>query len=435
MGVVNLKKILKKYLQSEEYKKIEINNIDFIKQHKDAVAYFDCTSSIIQSTIYYLNKQFSNKPKRFTFNEIDIKNDIINHINNICHWCAYELNYKILTTRCQDNILTIDYKFSNFLNPNLKFSIGSIKDLELNELESKKAIPMIPKNVNLEDVETIKPLVRCNFELFQHYSNADFEFVRLETFKDKLKEEDYEEIERIGLYRYIVLRYLKLQEIHKRRNKLSTFNINNKLYEAENFDEEFKKYLLKIPYTLIISIVPVVINYLMIHIRKNNINVNVQVLGCEVESEFVIKKHIETYYPNRKKIIVSNDSDFIQIFYDLDGYVKTNIESYLDILICPKSFWEWLFKGVPSYEDVLCFCLKLGTDYSKNKGKNFIFPKIGMSKNIVFTKRIKIIFEMYNQINYLENNYHEIKPMEINDEIIKIINRKLENMYFNYLLE
>ena len=436
MGVVNLKKILKKYLESENYQRVKKINYTELN---NAVAYFDCTSSIIQSTIYYLNKQFSKKPKRFTFNEISIKNDILNHINNICHWCAYELSYKILTTKCKDNILVVDYKFSNYLNPKLKFSINNLKELDLSEYERKKAIPMIPNNINVYDVETIKRSLKCNFELFQSYGNADYEYVRLKSFKNKLKEEDYKELKQIGLYRYIILRYLKLNEIIRRRNKLSIFNIVGKLTESENFDEEFKKYLIRIPYTLIISIVPVVINYLNIHLQRIKLidKMNIQFLGCEVESEFVIKKHIETYNVNRKKIISSNDSDFLQIFYNLDGYIKMNVGSVIDVMINPRDFWTWLFDTMPDYNDILVYCLKLGTDYSNKKHsmKKFYKPKIGISEEYTLNKKLMIIYEMYNQINYLENNYHEIKPEKIDEEIIKIINKKYENMYFNYLLE
>ena len=113
-------------------------------------------------------------------------------------------------------------------------------------------------------------------------------------------------------------------------------------------------------------------------------------LGCEVESDFAIVKHVKSYSKHSFPTIYTNDSDLLVLLNDVDCIVKLNVGTCKKTyLLNPVKFWEELFGCKMNPRIIKIMCVLLGTDYNPYS-----------SESPIHVKNFKEILQWLNVENY-----------------------------------
>ena len=115
-------------------------------------------------------------------------------------------------------------------------------------------------------------------------------------------------------------------------------NINATLANVmkKNDYNKLKRFNEYIPFSLVLYSLPIIISYIN--------TPSVYYLGCEIESDFAISKHIHTYSKNSFPTIYTTDTDLLVLLSDVDCVVKMNYPGCKKpYLINPVQFWRNIF--------------------------------------------------------------------------------------------
>ena len=189
-----------------------------------------------------------------------------------------------------------------------------------------------------------------------------------------------------GKFRYFILRGAKyFVKKHRGNGMYSFFNKeelkpmyrdNKGKFNADKLilnlakrgdDEKINEYVNYIPFTLIIYLFPLII--------KNMNLSNVKFLGCEIESDFAISKHVHTYSKHAFPTIYSSDTDMLVNMCDVDCVVKLTMKSNNVLrnegkiksstyFINPVMFWNEIFGCELKPKIIKTLCVLMGTDYN-----------------------------------------------------------------------
>lgn len=407
MGIHGLISYIKNYdqvqlFQYESGNKIYLSNI----------GYFDATYKLID---IYNTFMKINKTKNY---EQKVK-DLLKYVEKEMYGILSKLSFI-------NRIVYIfaDYKFMTGLNEERNIIFGDFLNYEADEEEKISSIPMIKRKYVMEmgkgmermmnevqtidtnadtnaisneianvdkmvdnhtsssslpsptscshiDVNFLKKKVRCMFELKSTYSIADnLNVEKYVSIPYLLKKNENNEILKIlleeGKLRYLILRGAKFQT-RKRRSKC-LFSFLDK--DCDSLDKQILKSIESgneekinecrnyIPFTLIIYMFPKIVENLKFE--------NVKFLGCEIESDFAISKHIHSYSKNAFPTIYSSDTDMLVHMCDINCVVKLNDSKLLHntYYINPVVFWEKIFGCQLSKKMIKTICVLMGTDYN-----------------------------------------------------------------------
>ena len=409
MGIHNLIKYLKSHdhLQLFQYEtgdKIYVSNI----------VYYDITYKLIE--IYN------------TFMKANKTEDYEKKVDELLKYMEKELNFILTKLSIMNRLVYIfvDYKFMNGLNEgNILFEDfldyamegdGEREGEEKKDGNGLKMIPMIKRkfaaeldaldggdvvangaNEVGEKINYLRSKVRCMFELKSIYSMADNLNIEKYVSIPYLIKEEKTKLTSMssssdthtsdtppphqsnklrclnillneGRLRYLILRGAKYQT-RKHRSK-SLFSFLDK--DCENLDKQIQKciengnrdklthFLNYIPFTLIIYSFPKIIENLKFD--------NVKFLGCEVESDYAISKHIHTYSKNAFPTVYSSDTDMLVHMCDVSCVVKLSFKvsetKRLSYYINPVMFWKEIFGCDLSKRLIKIICVLKGTDYN-----------------------------------------------------------------------
>lgn len=189
-----------------------------------------------------------------------------------------------------------------------------------------------------------------------------------------------------GKFRYFILRGAKyFVKKHRGNGMYSFFNKeelkpmyrdNKGKFNADKLilnlakrgdDEKINEYVNYIPFTLIIYLFPLII--------KNMNLSNVKFLGCEIESDFAISKHVHAYSKHAFPTIYSSDTDMLVNMCDVDCVVKLTMKSgnvlrnegkikSSTYFINPVMFWNEIFGCELKPKIIKTLCVLMGTDYN-----------------------------------------------------------------------
>lgn len=485
MGINKFYKILNKYYH-------EVLSTNILKFKSD-ICYIDCTSRIYN--LFYKYYKYDNLIQR-----INEGTDIYSVIDDIIEKLSNGLITQILENQYYKKyVLIFDYKFTSPLNGKFKFSDEIVKYFEkydlinkYDETEQMSEIPMIPKNVNILNtpLDQLKLLVRNSSEIRWSYWNPNkniTDYVSINWLIDNIKKEfklkfksniDSEtqktlenpvkkkyiqsliitysdnnvqykndlivkykkllELKQFGFYRYLLERGIK-RFATKKQNK--SHDILNSLWYDTNNNEEFSskfiEHYFEIQPQLIVNLVPHIVH--KISDKINGSDKEVEFLGCEQESDFVIRKHIKINCPNNQfPTILTSDTDLLLLLSDVDCIIKMKLkiqntsdddintntttnatennsnnneitvnksnsptivlngssftkkqrtyDTKTTLYINPKKFWEWLLNtNNYSYNELVSICCRLGTSYNCYKTK-FQLENINDIREIYKTK-------------------------------------------------
>ena len=413
-------------LQYESGNKIYMSN----------VVYFDITYKLIE--IYN------------TFLRINTTKNYEKRVDELMKYVEKELNFILSKLSVVNRVvyLFIDYRFINGLTPrNIIFK--DFLNYEMEDGEKVNSIPMIKRKyinegVNEENVEYLKSKVRCMFELKSIYSvsnEVDIEkYISIPYLIKKNEDNEFLKIlNNEGKFRYLILRGAKYVT-RKRRGKC-LFSFLDK--DCENLDKQLLKSIESgneakitecmnyIPFTLIIYAFPKIIEKLKFS--------NVKFLGCEIESDFAISKHIHTYSKNAFPTVYSSDTDMLVHMCDVNCVIKLTMKitetKRITYFINPSVFWKEIFGCELSKKLIKTICVLMGTDYNPYNSsspihikrfedvlkmmnvesfdkldEDLLFAKIYMIMKVnegnIYCKQTAIALNMY--LNDLEGDIHFI---------------------------
>jgi hypothetical protein len=181
------------------------------------------------------------------------------------------------------------------------------------------------------------------------------------------------ELIHIGVYRYFVLRGLKLtsRKTHCARTYALFHNddkvvgnitrsVYNSILAGRPKLQKLNEY---IPFS--------VITYCLPKLIADIDNPKVSYYGCVIESDFALSNYIHTYSKNSFPSIYSCDTDMICLLCDVPSAIKIDYyyfnggnrvrESYI---INPVTFWFDIFGFVMNPVLIRTLCVLLGTDYN-----------------------------------------------------------------------
>lgn len=470
------------------------------QKFKSEICYIDCTSKIYN--LFYKHYKLENLKLRIT-NETNIYQIIENIIENI----ADNLVTQIIENKYfKHYVLVFDYKFTSPLNEKFKFSDEIIKYFnggfdvldKLNSYEKMNSKAMIPKLINITKtpINELKMLIRNSGEIkwsrwnpsknivnyvsidwlinsvkqdfrmkykipidpeLQKYQNPDK--IRNEELKnDLIKYKKLLELKEFGFYRYLLEHGIKLFANKKPRTKNSEI-LKKIWYETktnDDFSEQINDNYFEIQPQLIVDLIPHIIH--KITEKINGSNKIIEFLGCEQESDFVIKKHIKLNCPyGQIPTILTGDTDLLLLLHDVECVIKMklkinnkdnktntqdekterssspkkqilslNANSYSKkqtdnktiIYINPKQFWTWLLQTQNyTYQDLITVCCKLGTSYNCYR-TNYQIETI---------EEIRSLFNKQTTFNLYQRTIDSVKS-ELNN-IFKHFSQK--NKHFN----
>ena len=429
MGIIELYKFLYEYINSDVYKSPVINN---------NICYIDYTLYlIIAVNVYYKQKLHYNK----TISQI---------CDEIIDMLVEKLLLQLNKNKYKKYILVFDYRTVSNINENLEFTDEMINNYVTNFVKTNKEhidmIPMIPKNIDINNENLVKKSLRCMFEVRWsgwNQNNNILNYENLYVYQKKHPEINVSKYIKFGIIRYLILRGIKNQKrIERKLNNFPVKNYKNSLncvfedisvnlFDSDNFTKDFNKWIFTINYSHILNLIPIFISRVKKMYQCNN---KVEFIGCENESDFVIKKHIIKYNSLNCPIVRTNDADMIMLLSDINCIVQIKLDKLVSIY--PHEFWKWLSGlNAPTYQQIISFCCLLGTDYSDtlkhikfNKNNKKMIHDFFQSKQLN-TK--SLIIDLYLQWNLLENEFHEIKTTDtnINIESLKI---KYNNIYAKF---
>jgi len=472
MGIIKLLKFFEEYAKSAT----PINDID------SKICYMDYTSNLVITT----NNIVRNNSKLSVIDKIKlIINTCVKNIIEQIEHNKYFTKY----------IVVFDYKYVSKFNSLFKFS-DIIIDNYTNNFQFNKdyidLIPMIPKNLNLSTpIHVLKESVRNFYELRinnvindnnlnpTNYQNL---YLLLSSAKEESEKIIIKSLIDTGITRYIVLRGAKNTTRRNRRNKLlcksihasKTYitsktlqnkmdNINVRLFESMNNEKSFQSILddfkNTVNYPLIVNLIPVLVSKIKETIKIKNIKTDIEFIGCENESDYVIRKHILLYNSLNCPTIYTNDSDLFMLLSDVNCYIRIKSPS-LNVRIKPNLFWQWLTnqKNV-YYDNIVALCCLMGNDYNHFKFLKYKIETIEDVRNLfknnknvyqlIYNHALKlyekysldshkvtdiinfmISLEIYKQADLIESEIHFIHTLN-NSECDELINTNIELKYRN----
>ena len=422
MGIIKLTKFFNEYINSLP----KIHN-----QIVSEICYIDYTANLVITTSNiskkYLKYPYLTKSTNYITSIHNICNQIINTcVNNIIEQVENNKYFK-------KYIIVFDYKFISKFNPKFQFNDNLLNDY-ISQLKFKKdhidSIPMIPKNLDITStpITILKESVRNLYEL--RLKNTITEYQNLYLLLENIPEDSEHENERtilqsiinFGLYRYIVLRGAKndtrrdrgiktmCKTIHSHKSFMESKelenvldNINVRLYSSlsnsKNFNSILNNFKNTVNYTLMVNLIPILVSKIKSEIKERGIKTQIDFIGCENESDFVIRKHILLYNSLNCPTVYTTDSDLFMLLSDVNCYIRIK-SSNLNIRIKPNLFWQWLTGLKNIYlNDIIAFCCILGNDYN-----HFKFTKY----KVETVEEIRELFK--NNKNLYSNIYnHAIK--------------------------
>ena len=487
MGIIKLLKFFEKYVKTAN---IAQSNID------SKVCYIDYTSNLVVTTNNVArNKEYVKLPIIDKIRLI-IDTNTTNIVKQLSH-NKYFTKY----------VIVFDYKYLSKFNSLFKFS-----DIIINNynkyFQFKKdyidSIPMIPKNLNLSTpINILKESVRNFYEIrINNLNPLNYQnlYLLLSKTNDESDKVIIQSLINAGITRYIVLRGAKNTTRRNRRNKIlcksihssKTYtkssllqnkmdNINIRLFESMPDEQLFNSILADfkntVNYPLIINLIPILVSRVKDELNKyfNNKNIhsfnnkntnshnlitdNIEFIGCENESDYVIRKHILLYNSLNCPTIYTNDSDLFMLLADINCYIRIKSPS-LNVRIKPNVFWQWLTdqKNI-YYDNIVALCCLMGNDYNHFKFLKFkidtvedireLFKHHKNLYHLVYGHALKlcekystephklidvinfiISLEIYKQADLIENEIHFIHTLN-EKESNELINTNIEIRYRN----
>jgi len=474
MGIIKLTKFFNEYI---EY----LNSIP--KSHTQIISeicYIDYTANLVITTSNISKKYLKNKSNSI----FDICNEIINtSVNNIIEQVENNKYFK-------KYIIVFDYKFISKFNSKFQFNEELLYDY-IQQLQFNKdhidAIPMIPKNldIKLTPITILKESVRNLYEL--RIKNCIHEYQNLYVLlkENSENEEIIKSLINFGLHRYIVLRGAKnhtrrdrniktlCKTVHSQKSFVESSelenildNINVRLFSlfsksnSSEFQNTLSNFKNSINYTLIVNLIPILVSKIKMKLLELKIKTQIDFIGCENESDFVIRKHILLYNSLNCPTIYTTDSDLFMLLSDINCYIRIKTPS-MNIRIKPNLFWQWLTGLKNIYlNDIIAFCCILGNDYNHFKFTKYkvdttedireLFKNNKTLYNNIYNHAIKlyqkykllkkepvnellyflISLDMYKQCDLIENEIHYINQINPNT-FDKLINNAIELKYRN----
>lgn len=385
MGIHKLLSYIKN--TSEIYfPQFENNNNIYISN----VIYFDMTYKLIEMYNHFMKNDYE---KLMNADEDVVVDKLFKHIvKELTNLFEKLINYN------RAIYVFIDYRFADsVIMFNLLFK--DYVDLAIDRKERLNCIPMIERKyidyLKKDDVKVdgavfgyITKNVRCMYELVSKYEKLNDldinEWVSLRyLLKSAGDETDYHMkltyLDNVGKFRYMMLRGAKWLTKKNRSDRMFSFfsrdeyveaNLNKTLTNVlEKGDlEKMRKFNRYIPFNFVLYCLPLIVD--MIKTK------GVYYLGCEVESDFAIVKHVRTYSKHSFPTIYTNDSDLLVLLSDVDCIVKLNMTAYKKTyLLNPVAFWKQIFGCEMSSRVIKILCVLLGTDYNPYSSESPIHIK------------------------------------------------------------
>lgn len=458
MGIKHLRKYINKYFEQRGQ----------LKEIVSDVCYIDCTTKI-----YYSVDKLTNVWSKQGLTENVDKVTILDLIEEIINKVVDSLLQHINSNKFYKKfILSFDYRYITYISNRFKLSDDVYKNTISKIVDKKKlidAIPMIPitfitkvgENETLNsdiDIDTLKESVRNMYEVRYNYwkpVKKVLDYISLEYLQEVETDPEklviIEELIKTGYTRYILIKEAKSLCRSEYNDSIikSKEDISKQLYDTDDtcFDDKFKEYFLKTPFSIIIATVPNIIKRIKERISSD---INIEFIGCEDESDFAICRHIYKNYRGSCPTIYTKDTDFFLLLCKKNCILKIPYDDY-NISIYTSDFWNWLL-GTDDYTylDIVGLCCCFGTAFNNFRPKKLMFKNIdeirklkfgGKFYNYVynFAKKITdpqvyeflLALEIYKQSEIIENETRFIEPDEIN---IDLINMKFSNIYSDLLL-
>lgn len=453
MGIIKLTKFFNEYIDS------------LPKTHNQIISeicYIDYTANLVITTTN-ISKRYSKYPS-LNLNEQTQSESLlyISIIHNICNQiidtCVNNIIEQVENNKYfKKYIIVFDYKFISKFNPKFQFNDNLLNDY-ISQLKFNKdhidSIPMIPKNLDITTtpITILKESVRNLYELRLKGLITDYQnlYLLLEnTSEDKVNEQTIiQSLINFGLYRYIVLRGAKnntrrdrniktmCKTIHSHKSFVESKelgnaldNINVRLYSSlyqsqspKNFNSILNNFKNTVNYTLIVNLIPILVSKIKSEINNREIKTQIDFIGCENESDFVIRKHILLYNSLNCPTIYTTDSDLFMLLSDVNCYIRIK-SSTLNIRIKPNLFWQWLTGLKNIYlNDIIAFCCILGNDYNHFR---FTKYKVETVEDIreLFKNNKNLYSNIYNHAIKLYQKYKLQKNIQSSENEDQIINK------------
>jgi hypothetical protein len=451
MGIIKLTKFFNEYVNSLP----KLHN-----QIISEICYIDYTANLVITTSNISKKYL----KHYAFNSnksTDYKNIIHDICNQIIDTCVNNIIDQVENNKYfKKYIIVFDYKFISKFNSKFQFNDNLLNDY-ISQLKFTKdhidSIPMIPKNLNISTtpITILKESVRNLYEL--RLKNLITEYQNLYLLLENTPNDSEHENEKtiiqsiitFGLYRYIVLRGAKnntrrdrgiktmCKTIHSRKSFMEfkelgniLDNINVRLYYSlcqsenlENFNLTLNNFKNTVNYTLIVNLIPILVSKIKSKIKEKEIKTQIDFIGCENESDFVIRKHILLYNSLNCPTIYTTDSDLFMLLSDINCYIRIK-SSNLNIRIKPNLFWQWLTGLKNIYlNDIIAFCCILGNDYNHFKFTKYKVETVEEIREL-FKNNKNLYLNIYNHAIKL---YQKYKLQKMNILLNNSENLKNEN--------
>lgn len=514
MGIIKLTKFFNEYIAYLN------NNPKPHTQINSEICYIDYTANLVITTTNISKKYFHSS----CINQNQFPNTIYEICNQIIDTCTNSIIEQIENNKYfKKYIIVFDYKYISKFNSKFQFNDDLLSDY-ISQLQFNKdhidSIPMIPKNLNIltTPISILKESVRNLYEL--RLKNCICDYQNLYTLllnsrsSGNINEETIiQSIINFGLYRYIVLRGAKnytrrdrniktlCRAVHAQKsfvestelkNVLDNINVrlysklinanknnqNNKNEENNEIDlnnktkwefinnSEFQQTLdnfkTNVNYTLIVNLIPILVSKIKSEIKSRKLSTQIDFIGCENESDFVIRKHILLYNSLNCPTIYTTDSDLFMLLSDVNCYIRIK-SSNLNIRIKPNLFWQWLTGLQNVYlNDIIAFCCVLGNDYNHFRFTKYKIDTINDIRELfknnktlycnIYNHAIKlyqkykvaqkgpmnellyflISLDMYKQCDLIENEIHYIDTVNPNiydKMIIEAVELKYRNIF------
>lgn len=469
MGIKHLHLILREYYAyflKNKQKKKEISNI----------CYIDCTAKIYNlfHRVFQYDK-LSGKIEKY--------NSIYEVVTDFINSLVSELIHQINTNKFYDEYyLIFDYSHKHSIDPNLKFDdkiynfyYEHVNFNQFNKKEKISAIPFINSKIDLLNTSLfdLKTHVFNNYEIrysywnpkknINNYSNINWLIKKIKIYlsncqnsivmkKDnvdkkkndckkidsleliKLIDENniseietiskiYEklvEIKKFSFYKYLISRGLKKLSSNNKKWFNDTPAMLEKNYSTD--EKEFSKQIIKSYYeispSLIISLLPYITKLI-----KEETNKKITILGCEEESDFVIRKHVLTHHKYHYPTICTYDTDLIMLLSDIECLIKIKTKiienekvNKINLVLNTKDFWNWVLYNKRyeeikyTFEDIITICSRMGTSYNK------------------YASQFKL--QSLNSIrNTYQKNFYQLTMDEIHSSLDKIMKKDLKGKY------
>ena len=182
-------------------------------------------------------------------------------------------------------------------------------------------------------------------------------------------------------------------------------NIQNDYFK--NFKLTLNNFKNTVNYPLIVNLIPILVSRIKSEIKTRGIKTQVDFIGCENESDFVIRKHILLYNSLNCPTIYTTDSDLFMLLCDVNCYIRIK-SSNLNIRIKPNLFWQWLTGLKNIYlNDIIAFCCILGNDYNHFRFTKYRVDTLDDIREL-FKNNKNLYLNIYNHAIKLYQKYVSI---------------------------